>query len=122
MCLFSYGKTKKRPDPPDWSHHFSHIRGPYRVCQKKCRPNNKMTGTKVGATRNPWIQHLKASYTKPAQRPEMSREPTSDASLVGGTSSGSGALEPTDCSTRNRTSYKAESGTGGSAEGFQQTQ
>ena len=116
------GKKKKTisPDPQNGRTNFSTLgvpKGP----AKKNRAHKKMTGAPLGVARNPWIQHIKAAY-KPPQRPGPSREHSNDGSLVGGTSSGSGALEPTNCNTRNRTSYIELAGTGGSADGFQQTQ
>ena len=120
LCLFSYGR-QNIAGPQNGRIIFSTLGVPYRGGPEKNRAHKKMTGTRLGAARNPWIQHIRASY-RPPQRPDTSREQSNDASLVGGTSSCSGALEPKGCNTRNRTSYIESSGTGGSADGFQQTQ
>ena len=75
-----------------------------------------MPGTKQGAARNPWIQHIKSSvYASPHK--------SSDSSLLGsGTSSGLGGSTPKDGIVRKQTSLSCESASGGCEQGFQQTQ
>jgi hypothetical protein len=83
--------------------------------------NQVMPGTKQGAARNPWIQHIKRSvYVSPHQA-NMSSECSDNSRLGSGTSAGRGGS--TDAGiVRKQTSLSCESSSGGCELGFQQTQ
>ena len=84
-----------------------------------------MPGTAKGATKNPWINHLRRSYVSPYQRLEISMASgeSSGTDLPGmGTSSGQGACTGDAGIVKKLTSYSCESSRGGGEPGFQQTQ
>ena len=81
-----------------------------------------MPGTKQGAARNPWIQHIKRSvYVSPHQA-NMLSECSDNSRLGSGTSAGRGGCTPDEGSVRKQTSLSCESSSGGCEQGFQQTQ